>query len=78
MSAKYPVAYYSASKDAYVQIETMATPHICNALRKLTGGCPSPDEIPPLLEAMTAELVSRGCTLGEDGQWTIPAKEEAQ
>lgn len=79
MSARYPVAYYSASKDAYVQIDEMATPHIANALRKLDDpDRPQPEDADKIKECMTEELVSRGCTLGDDGRWMIPEKEEAQ
>lgn len=70
--AKYPMRYFSVSKGAHVEIETMPSPHIANALRKLIT---SADCDLALADCMTQELRARGCTLGEDGKWAFPAKE---
>ena len=61
---KYPHMYESASK-GLVEIETMATPHLMNASRKLPADS-------AVRIAMEQELRSRGCTLGDDGRWAIP------
>jgi hypothetical protein len=87
--SKYALQYQSASKGP-VDIETMATPHLINAWRKLTehlaGLAVSTDaevaaaELTGLREVavkrcMEQELRSRGCTLGDEGRWNIPQEE---
>lgn len=57
--------YESASRGP-VAIETMPTPHLINAWRKL-----HPSAV--VKEWMEEELRSRGCTYDADtGQWDIP------
>lgn len=72
--SKYPVTYFSASKGKDLAIETMPTPHIFNALRKLDSqDVPAPAPIPALIAAFTAELTARGCVLdAETGRWSTP------
>jgi len=75
--SKYPITYLSASKGE-VRIEDMATPHIANSWRKLGGTRPEDPHLVVRL-AMWSELVARGCTYSnESGQWTFPARAEAQ
>ena len=84
--SRYPVKYFSASKKGEVDIESMATPHICNAWRKLAGaedtavevdGQQWPHSNAVVRAAFESELRSRGCTLdAETQQWTIPSGEE--
>lgn len=86
--SKYPIQYFSSSKKVSINIEDLATPHLCNAWRKVEkevvdaatlAATALVVESPgvPLLKAMTKELLSRGCTLDQEtGQWTMPPKEE--
>lgn len=76
MSAKYPVTWYSESKKAHLQIETMATPHIIHAWRKVREDAGAFEDGPKLRECLEDELKERGCIYdGETGRWTIPPKE---
>jgi hypothetical protein len=58
--SKYPVQYQSASKGA-VDLETMPTPHLSNALKKMLARydvVPTPEDR-ELLACMVEELASR-------------------
>lgn len=74
--SKYPVKYVSGSKGLELNIEDMATPHLCNAWRKLGTDFAYPiveDAIPgsgtrdipgrqmdPVRTSIAAEIRSRG------------------
>jgi len=85
---RYPLRYFSESKKSEVDIESMASPHIANAWRKLVERMvPGPEEgLEARVEARMAiifaasfeqELRARGCTLdAETRQWTFPPKPE--
>lgn len=77
--SRYPVKYVSASRGE-VEIESMATPHLANAWRKVrvahVGATKAEAGKCGVLQAsMEQELVSRGCTMdAETGQWAFPPK----
>lgn len=79
--SKYPVQYVSGSKGA-IDIEAMATPHLCNAWRKMVNA-PFDNEDGRLIRAATCaamgdELRFRGGTYDADtDQWNFPPKEAA-
>ncbi len=69
--SKYPVMYESSSKGP-VDIESMATPHLLNAWRKLQPGDPGGADR-PVIVAMETELEARGGVYDpETDQWTFP------
>lgn len=76
--SKYPVKYASASKGD-VEIESMATPHLANAYRKLVAPEQLQDSEAHVAQAfyVAQELKARGCTQGEAGEWIFPPKEES-
>jgi hypothetical protein len=75
--SKYPVKYLSSSKGE-VEIESMATPHLLNAWRKVRKEMLDEDRMDcPHYKAMTEELTSRGGNyegLPVD-KWTMPPRD---
>lgn len=70
-TSKYPVLYISASKGA-VPIESLPTPHLANAWRKL---CEKDGPSNEVAKHMHADLVARGCTYDmETSRWTFPPR----
>ena len=63
MESKYPVQYWSESKQTYIRIEDMNSAHLANAYKKLLTPTPSPTMMKGCKDAVAEELRSRGATV---------------
>lgn len=83
----YSVRHFSATKNAWLSIETMSAPHIMNAWRKLrdahadplTGTLSLSSDDGERMIAFTQELQLRGWTFNHaEDRWETSAAKEAR